>query len=471
MLSPEKSRTSVVVKDAPESPEAETLRDGIVENSVNAEPPQDPPAPPPSAEEHALDASIAASSIRGKVGYFFMYAAFSVSPYYGLLLQHKGFAPMAVGTVVAFMPLSVLVILSPLSYLADRYHCSMKIHMCGAVGSALLISFVVPTSSHVLLGFLLVLHFVFRTPVGPFMDQRTMSILPPDRKIEWGPMRSYGAYGWAFGALLISVLIGWSDWWGLALMYVVGMTIAMYVAFTIVPHDEPEYAQKNYLQVLRYVLSHRRLFTFLSALCCMGMGYTLISTFLFVFLDTINAPTILLGLSVVMTVVVEIPLFQCSKYIHEHYTDRQLLSVSFFAWSVRVTGYSFLYNPWLVLFLEPLHGFTFGLMWLSGMHFVRHAFPKSLSHSSIGFLSATAFGIGPVMGNLVGGTLYQHLGARGMFRLMALFMLCIGVVFLLIDRYLERHGYRVEAEEEEKVTAVEVMVESPAPVTADDARE
>ncbi|RNF23865.1 MFS transporter, PPP family, 3-phenylpropionic acid transporter [Trypanosoma cruzi] len=458
MLEPDRSGKPVNADEIPDTPHAEDVRN-VVEDSASVEPALAPP-PPASAEENPLEASISASCARARVGYFAIYAGLSASPYYGLLLEHRGFTPLAIGVLIAFMPFSVIILLSPLSYLADRYHCAMSIHLCASTVSALLLLFVIPSTSHFLIAGLMMLHFAFRVPVGPFMDQRTMSILPPDRKTEWGKMRSYGAYGWAFGALTISALINRSDWWGLAVIYCLGMATAMYIGFTIVPHDETERFQRKFVDVLRHVLSHRRLLVFLITLCFMGMGYAIINTFLFIFLYSIDAPTILLGLSVIMTVVVEIPLFRSSKHVHEYFTDRQLLCMSIFVWAVRVTGYSFLYNPWFVLCLEPLHGLTFGFMWLSGMHFVRRAFPKSLSHSSIGFLSATAFGVGPLVGNIVGGSLYQYLGARWMFRFMALCMICISVVFLLLDRQLEHLGYSVEVEEEGEMKAKDVVVET-----------
>ncbi|ORC90590.1 uncharacterized protein TM35_000083880 [Trypanosoma theileri] len=418
-------------------------------------------------KNEALEASIKASIIRAKFGYFILYIGLAASPYYGLLLDNKGFTPAAVGTIMACMPLSVLVLLPPLSFLADRYHCALNVFLAATSLSSILYFMVTMSTSHILIAILMVLHYIFRTPIGPFMDQRTMSILPPDRKVQWGTMRSFGAYGWAVGALLNSILYWTGGWWAVAVLLFFGMCTSMYVFVTIVPHDATQSATMNYSDVLRYVCSHRRLTVFLAALCFMGMGYSLINTFLFIFLDSIHAPPILLGLSVVMTVVVEIPLFQSSKYVHEHYTDRQLLCVSMCAWTVRVMGYSFLHNPWLVLFLEPLHGFTFGLMWLSAMHFVRGAFPKSLSHSSVGFLSATAFGVGPLIGNVVGGTLYHHFGGRWMFRIMALFMLWVALAFLFIDIQLEKRGFGVEAAVEAEETAAEVVVED-IPITAEE---
>jgi MFS family permease len=106
------------------------------------------------------------------------------------------------------------------------------------------------------------------------------------------------------------------------------------------------------------------------------------------------------------------------------------------AWVVRVTGYSLLQNPWVVLLLEPLHGLTFGLMWLGGVHYVSHTFPKDLAASAMGSINAAAFGLGPAIGTLLGGICYDALGARQFCRWAALGMGICVVAYYFIDKRL-----------------------------------
>lgn len=75
-------------------------------------------------------------------------------------------------------------------------------------------------------------------------------------------------------------------------------------------------------------------------------------------------------------------------------------------------------------------------MWIAGIHFVNAAFPPSLSHTANGLLSSAAFGVGPVIGNVIGGAMYSYWGPRWMFRVMALVMTLLSGVFFVIDYYL-----------------------------------
>lgn len=172
-----------------------------------------------------------------------------------------------------------------------------------------------------------------------------------------------------------------------------------------------------------------------------GIGYSWISTFLFLFLKMpdMNAPDLLLGLTIFFTVLVEIPLFQHSQLLFETFSERKVFAASGVAWIIRVVGYSFLSGSlpglgvWWVLVLEPLHGITFGCMWLSSVRLISRVFPAELTNSGFALLNAFVFGIGPLVGNITGGWLFDLLGPRAMFRWGALGMTGIMVVYIWLD--------------------------------------
>ncbi|KAH9578388.1 Major facilitator superfamily associated domain [Trypanosoma melophagium] len=180
--------------------------------------------------------------------------------------------------------------------------------------------------------------------------------------------------------------------------------------------------------------------------------------FLFIFLETLGGSKFLMGLSLTMTVSTEIPILKCSKKLIQWFTDRQMLSISIFIWAGRVLGYSFLQNPWMVLFLEPLHGVTFALMWLPGVHIVNDTFPQHLASSATGFQYMFVSGIGPIIGNIIAGNLYQMLSPGMLFRTASIGMLCGLVLFQLIDRILKR---REAVAKDIVITTAEMNVECP----------
>lgn len=395
-------------------------------------------APEKSALSGGGDSAWKKQLWKAKLGFAGGYFGFSaINPYYSILYASKGFSATGVGLLSAANPVSLLVLLPPMAYLSDRHGIAVPITVVAIIISAMAVTTMTISGSMTVVAVAAVVHYLCCTPIYALFDHHTMSMLPESQKTTWGKIRVFGAYGWGVGAPFASLLIDQFGWAVLAIPYTLG---TLCIAFAMISGKtlEEKQTEMKYREVWRFLFEHPRLLVFLGCVCFMGAGYVLISTFLFLFLKELGAPDILLGISITTTVIVEIPLFQFSKQLHARFTDRQIFSAAAIGWVVRVVGYSLLPDPWLVLFLEPLHGFTFGCMWLSGVHMLGSQFPKELATSSFGFLHAAAFGVGPIVGNIVGGYLYDTLGARWMFRVTAAVMAMMLCVFHIAENYFEQ---------------------------------
>lgn len=366
-----------------------------------------------------------------RLGYFGSYFGLSgISPYVSVFLEQRGFRPSEVGYVTASQPLCLLLLLTPISYIADRYHAISSIALFGVAVSTISLALSTWSSSAPWISFWMVLYFVVSTPIEPFLDKHVMvGLLPPSERGKWASARVWGAYGWGIGAPLAAYLIGQFGWETVPVLMVGLGRLCSAIAFSVrnelatvedqqgTDNDNNKHGENakkvdgqqaerlSYYDVLLFVAAHRRLLLFLICVCCMGTGYVFIATYLFLFLKELGAPDVLLGLSISLTVVVEVPLFLHAEQLHARFCDRTLFTAAAVGWGIRVVGYSFLTNPWVVLLLEPLHGCSFGLMWLAGVNTVRHTFPKNLATTAFGFLHASAFGVGPLIGNIIGGFL------------------------------------------------------------------
>lgn len=352
-----------------------------------------------------------------------------------VLYSSKGLGASSIGWLSAMTPLSVLVVVPPVAYVVEVYDLQQPFLLGGIVIGAITVTIMCWSMNQAAVVAAAVIHTIAVAPVPPLADEHAMGVIGPERRESYGAFRCWGAYGWATAAVVMSLLVDAGGWRWATLVWYLGFGLA---AFSI--HQTPVKkvtGEHRMIDVAKYVLKHPRIVLWLFAMSCIGLGYSLIGTFLFLFLESLEAPKILLGLSIVFTVLVEIPLFQNSKKLHSKLSNRALLLCAVAGWVVRVIGYSLLQNPWYVLFLEPLHGITFGFMWLSGINFFSNAFPPQLSNSAIGLLHATSFGVGPTIGNIVGGYAYEGLGPRAMFQVAAMAMLVVGVLFYLLDVRLD----------------------------------
>jgi PPP family 3-phenylpropionic acid transporter len=355
--------------------------------------------------------------------------------YGSLLLDEKGFSGATIGWLSAVPPLCNLFVVPIVSYVAETRNLQQPIMIGDFFVSCLSVVIMCTSSNLLLIAIVYCVHYVIFCAVPPLMDEHTMAVLGPARKATWGRYRSWGAYGWAGGAVLGSWIFGNLGWQYMPLWWIVG---TLTCAFAVWQMPVVKVAgDHRFLDILRQVASRPQVMLWMVGVACLGVGYALIGTFLCLFLDSLGAPSVLYGLCIVFTVLVEIPLFRRSVWLHATFSNRALLCMAFAAWVTRVFGYSVLVNPWFVLLLEPIHGVTFGFMWLSGIHFFTGSFPAQLSNSAIGLLHASAFGVGPIIGNIVGGYMYDGMGPRMMFRVSAAAMCVVAFVFYYADRRLD----------------------------------
>ena len=370
----------------------------------------------------------------GKVGYLCLYGGLGfLVPFMAVLLNDKGFSPASVGILTAVQPIASLLILPALSLHADRTRSSVRITTIAVAFSCLFALIFCGASSKSVVACGAVGLAIAMTPIPPFFDDHTMGMLEAKDKSKWGNLRVFGAYGWGIAAPVSSYLFGHYGWIYAAIGFsvlLVGMAYCMISSKDAAKRDPTE---KRYGAVLKLIANDRSILAFVMGACFMGMGYILIGTFLFIFLkNELQAPDLLLGISISLTVAVEIPFMAMSGKLHERFTDAQLFTAASLGWVVRVVGYSLLTNPWYVLVLEPLHGFSFALMWLSSVHSFSQSFPKDLSATAFGVLHASVFGFGPIVGNIIGGILYDSVGPRKMYRIMSAAMLLMIVAFWVL---------------------------------------
>ncbi|PIK41557.1 putative major facilitator superfamily domain-containing protein 6 [Apostichopus japonicus] len=76
--------------------------------------------------------------------------------------------------------------------------------------------------------------------------------------------------------------------------------------------------------------------------------------------------------------------------------------------------------PWLVIPFELLHGITYGASWAGCSFYANHIAPSGLANSLLKIFTALYMGLGKGLGALIGGFIYEYLGAKLLFRFAAL---------------------------------------------------
>jgi MFS family permease len=290
----------------------------------------------------------------------------------------------------------------------------------------------------------------------PVLDGMTLAHLqktPGVGQTDYGKERLYGAVSWAIVNILIGPVV---DRFGFVVLYPFAMvvTVLCFISIAIYvngqglsadshqntsqsmeepnkdlhwneetsPTNVPMWALLRILTGTFYGLG------FLFAVCCLSMGTSVVESLVFMFFEFLGGSNTLCGITVAVTVMFEIPIFQIAPWLLRWVGAGRLQLVAGTSYIVRVVGYTLIPKShlYLVLLLEPLHGVTYACSQTSSVHFVAQLMPKGSEASGQGLLGIFR-GLGAVVGLLLGGLLEETLGPKVMYRILALIVI-VGMV-------------------------------------------
>ncbi len=152
----------------------------------------------------------------------------------------------------------------------------------------------------------------------------------------------------------------------------------------------------------------------------------------------------LCGLTVIVTVLFQIPMFALAPQLMRSLGAKYLAVIGALSFVVRTIGYSLVRSGWVVLFFEPLHGVTFAAMATASVSFVSERSPAQMEATSQSLLSAL-LQVAKVAGVAFGGMAMQVFGSRVLYSGLAVMVLIATVAFLIVDKV-----YLVNSEQESR---------------------
>ncbi|EGD78638.1 hypothetical protein PTSG_01616 [Salpingoeca rosetta] len=194
------------------------------------------------------------------------------------------------------------------------------------------------------------------------------------------------------------------------------------------PCGAADVASRGYLRTL---LGQRYTLLFFFMVVSMGIGKGVIDAFLFLYLQELDAPATLMGLTLAVTTVSEIPFFFFSGELIAKCGAIYTVSLALCAYAARLLYYSQLTRAWLVLPIELLHGLTFGLSWAAVASYSYKISPKGYEATTQGITSALFWGLGFGLGACGGGFINQAYGFVFLFWMGCTFAASACIVALL----------------------------------------
>ena len=139
-----------------------------------------------------------------------------------------------------------------------------------------------------------------------------------------------------------------------------------------------ENANESFLKSAALLIPDCGYLFFLFVSIVAGFGATGLQSLMLIFLSDLGAPDVLAGIALSVATLSELPIFWFSGAMISEFGAPSLLCASMAAFTVRSILVSFLVNPWLVLPLQLLHGFTFAGAWTAGVALAKQNSPMGL---------------------------------------------------------------------------------------------
>lgn len=368
--------------------------------------------------------------------YFLFYgAAASLFPFLVIYYEKLGLNGYQIGFLAGIMPLISLFSAPFWGGIADatqKHKRLLLLTMSISIVIAYALSF---ASDFLYLIPLVALLAFFIAPIMPIIDNSVMSRLA-ERTDQYGKVRLWGAMGWGvaavFGGWLIERLgLSWAFYGYMILM---GMGLLVVWKLTV---SQAGIGSK-FWSGLRVLFSNPAWVLFLFTVVVFGIGSAVIQNFLFLYMNDLNASKILMGLSLMIATISELPVLYFSDRLLARFGIPGMMISSMLFLSLRLLAYSFVQIPMLILLIQLLHGLTYSLMWVSGVSFAAKYAPYGMGATAQGLFSGVLLGLAAALGAFFGGTLYENTGPVTMFRVIGLFVLTGITIYLLLGKKFMR---------------------------------
>jgi PPP family 3-phenylpropionic acid transporter len=364
--------------------------------------------------------------------YFLFYAAAaSLIPFLVIYYEQLGFSGRQIGFLAAIPPFVILISAPVWGAVADATKQHKRLLMIAITGALVAVFIFSRTTAFAWIIPVIVVYAFFAAPVIPMVDASTMAWLGEERNL-YGRIRLWGAIGWGLSAPLIGWLIERSTvrwaFYGYIVLMLGGVVVAWFL-----PIRETS-AQQSFWSSVRVFAGNKQWLLFLAVAFIGGMCMAIISSFLFLYMNDLGASKTLMGLSLTFATISELPILFYSNRLLIRWGARGLMLIALLAYTVRALAYTVISEPWMFLAVQLLHGLTFSAMWVAGVSYADSLAPEGLGATAQGIFSGVLLGLGGISGGLIGGIIYDELGAVAMFRWAAASALVGFVIFALFSR-------------------------------------
>ena len=354
--------------------------------------------------------------------YFFFYGCSAfLLPYFVLYYQSIGFSGTQIGLLTMTAPLISMVGAPLWTAVADstrRHRLVMTLcALIGLVGAVALFP-LVTTFLPVLI--LVALYSFFGNPVISFADSASVHMLGGEAD-KYGQLRLGGTISWG----IVAPLAGWLiekyglniGFWSYAALMLLPVLISQRFTFSTAS------AGSSLRRGISVIFRNPRYVIFLAIAMLGGFAFSPINNYLFPFMKEVGAGEGLMGISLTVSVLSEIPILFFANRLLGWLKPRGMLALGLVSTGIRLLLCWAFPTPGAMVAAQILNGLTLPVVLVACISYNNLTAPEGVKATGQGLVSAMVYGIGFSIGGLLGGLLLDSLGGRGLFLVFGLITL------------------------------------------------
>jgi MFS transporter, PPP family, 3-phenylpropionic acid transporter len=339
-------------------------------------------------------------------------------PFFVLWLRDRGFSPSEIGVILSSSAL-VGVIAAPVwSSVADRRAGTVRTLQLAFVSAAVLAIALALTGS----AFLAVVGVaaalaVAQAPPTPLTDALAMRTLGPERLHGYGSFRLWASFGWGVGSIAFGALFQAA---GLGLMlpvYAAGAVgAAAYVG--LFPRVRPPArgeATSRFGAVGEALSTVPGFALFLLGMFVFGASTRASWDYVPLQIQAGGGGAFLVGVASGVSAFVEIPFMRSSGSLIRRFGMRGVFAAGAGVYVAASLGWAVVTSAAGVTAIRIGIGMGFGLTYVTLVVMTGTFVPDRLRNTGQTLLAVCSFGLAPVVGSLIGGLVYQHVGPTQLF--------------------------------------------------------
>lgn len=346
-------------------------------------------------------------------------------PYFNLYCYHLGFNGSQIGMLAGLR--SATLVLFPFVWgaLADRFRRRKSIYLlCNALACVSWAGYLTTTDFGPML-VLAVVHGMFYAPLISFLEAYAMDLLGEDKN-TYGRVRVWGSVSFI---LIVTVLGYVSERYGIALIVPLILAGALLQTMAAVVLPAAPVVRPLVTKSTPIRISWPRTLVFLCCGFLMLVSHGTYYGFFSIHLENLGLPPTYIGIAWAIAVLAEIVVMINSRRLFSRASFESVLLASFFIAALRWLLLAAFTSPAVILGSQILHAFSYGTFHMASILYMDRLTPGPAKTLGQAANNAITYGLGLMIGFMVNGALFDHLGARHLFVMSAGLALAGGMLF------------------------------------------